>query len=176
MSHRQTLKLLEYSTGFTLPYSFKAALAPIFHHRSLENQHVMLFGKRVWGCLSVQLSQSQLHIIDEPGVTGTGGKGNVRSRQNMGISEPGVSPTLMYKQPSLTTAELGRLPTCYTLVFISAWVLPFTTTISDLGFRSAVTLLVGFHLRGLTCSSNTLFVAIVSRVRLHLHTIFLQVL
>lgn len=80
----------------------------------------MLFGKRVWESLSVQPFLSQLRIFNELEIPGAEAMRDVvRSRQHVGISEPRVSPALLCKQPSLTAAELGRLPACYTFISIS---------------------------------------------------------
>lgn len=88
-------------------------------------------------------SRSQLLICDGLGVTGAEGEGEVvMSRQHTGAPEPGVSPTLMHKQPFL----LGELPACHTSVFISCLGSPLTPTISHLGFRSTAILFLGFYL------------------------------
>lgn len=89
----------------------------------------MLFGKKVWESLSVYLSGSQLRIFDELEVFGAEGMGDVvRSRQHVGVSEPRLSPALLCKQPSLTAAELGRLPACYTFISISGLSSPLFTS------------------------------------------------
>lgn len=141
-------------TGFTLPYGSTAALVSTHlpPPRFLEKQHGMLFGKRGWESLSVQPFFSQLRIFDELEIPGAEAMRDVvRSRQHVGISEPRVSPALLCKQPSLTAAELGRLPACYTVISISGLGSPLCTPVSEEGSRSTAIFFVGFYLPGFIC-------------------------